>query len=202
MPDSALDSPQEIAEAVDVDEAGRGVGESRLQQNMPGFVLAEHVIDEIAGRRHLPSGLLLSGMAALDQSRNDGADPEGALHQARLSEPGVEIVAEHVLIEQPAKVEPPIPNHRAEIAEPPDGERVFVGDKAERRRPRPFQPPREQHAEALMREPALERVADEVVAAPAWKRLDQDLFGSGNKREFGLDAEPIGDLVGKAAPVS
>src|SRR5262245_4560748 len=91
---------------------------------------------------------------------------------------------------------------RTEVAESPDGERVFVGDKAERRRSRPFEPPRQEHAEALMREPALERLADEIVAAPARKRLDQDLFGSGNEREFGLEAEPIGHLVGKALPIS
>src|SRR5262245_210522 len=72
MPDSVLDSSQEIAEAVDVNQAGRGVGESRLQQNMPRFVLAEHVINEIGGHRHLPPGLFLSGVAALDQPRNDG----------------------------------------------------------------------------------------------------------------------------------
>src|SRR5262245_16367108 len=105
MPDSVLDSSQEIAEAVDVNQAGRGVGESRLQQNMPRFVLAEHVINEIGGHRHLPPGLFLSGVAALDQPRNDGADPEGALHQARLREPGVEVVTKHVLVEEPGKVE-------------------------------------------------------------------------------------------------
>src|SRR5262245_22576056 len=179
MPDSVLDSSQEIAEAVDVNQAGRGVGESRLQQNMPRFVLAEHVINEIGGHRHLPPGLFLSGVAALDQPRNDGADPEGALHQARLREPGVEVVTKHVLVEEPGKVEAAVPHHRTEIAESPDGERVFVGDKAERRRSRPVEPPRQEHAEALMREPALERIADEIVAAPARKRLDQDLFGSG-----------------------
>src|SRR5215510_9077318 len=82
MPDSVLDSSQEIAEAVDVNQAGRGVGESRLQQNMPRFVLAEHVINEIGGHRHLPPGLFLSGLAALDQPRNDGA---GSHNGARLA---------------------------------------------------------------------------------------------------------------------
>jgi hypothetical protein len=181
MPDSALDSSQEIAEPVDIDQACRGVGESRFQQNVPRLVLPKHVIDEVGGRRHLPSGLLLPGVAALDQPRDDGADPERALHQARLREPGVEIVAEHVLVEELRKVETCVPHHRAKIAEPPDGERVLVGDKAERRRARPFEPPRQEHAEALMREPALERIAHEIMAAPARKCLDQDLFRSGNQ---------------------
>ena len=34
---------------------------------------------------------------------------EGALHQARLREPGVEIVAEHVLVEELRKVETSVP---------------------------------------------------------------------------------------------
>src|SRR5262245_16367107 len=42
----------------------------------------------------------------------------------------------------------------------------------------------------------------ERLRPPARKRLDQDLFGSGNEREFGLEAEPIGHLVGKALPIS
>ena len=136
MPDSSADSLQEMAEAADIDEAGCRIGEGRLEQDVVGLVLAQHVVDQVGGDRHLPPGLLLAGMAALDQAGDDGADAEGALHQARLGEPGVEIVAEHVLVEQLGEVEAPVPHHLAHVVERPDGQRIFVGDEAERRRRR------------------------------------------------------------------
>ena len=45
----------------------------------------------------------------------------------------------------------------------PDRQRIFVGDEAERPQPRALQPARQQHAERLVREPAFERIADEIV---------------------------------------
>ena len=44
---------------------------------------------------------------------------------------------------------------------------------------RALEPAREQHAEALMGEPSLERIADEIVLLPAREGLDQDLVGPG-----------------------
>src|ERR671924_1822188 len=100
MPDSPLDSLQESAEAPDIDQPRRRIGKRGLEQNMVRLMLAEHVIDEIGRNGHLPACLLLTRMASLDQSGDDGANPEGALHQTRFGKPGVEIVSEHVLIEE------------------------------------------------------------------------------------------------------
>ena len=112
-----------------------------LQQDVVGLVLAQHVVDQVGGDRHLPPGLLLPGMAALDQARDDGADAEGALHQARLGEPGIEIVAEHVLVEQPARGRAARPRTISPMSlSAPDGERIFVGDEAERRGARALEP--------------------------------------------------------------
>ena len=98
--DSALDSRQHIAEPADVEEAGRGVGPGGLQQDVVGLVLAEHVVDEVGRDRHLPAGLLLAGMALLDQPGDQRAVPEHALQEVALRHPGFEVVAEHVLVEQ------------------------------------------------------------------------------------------------------
>jgi hypothetical protein len=84
---------QELVKAAYIDESGCGICERGAEQNVVGLVLAEDVIDQVGGHGHLPSGLLLTGMTALDQTRDDGADAEGALHQARLCQPCVEVVA-------------------------------------------------------------------------------------------------------------
>ena len=103
------------------------------------------------------------GKAPLDQPGDDGAGAEGALHQRRFRQPFLEIVAEHVLREQiveltaPRARSPPIMSPSA-----PAGDAVIVADEAERPHPRPLQPPRQQHAERLVGEPALERIGDEI----------------------------------------
>src|SRR6185295_19906818 len=104
MPDSSADPLQKAAQASDIDQASCGIGEGSLEENVIGLVLAQHVVDEIGGDGHLPAGLLLPRMAALDQPRDDGANAEGTLHQTRLGKPGIEIVAEHVLVEQSREV--------------------------------------------------------------------------------------------------
>ena len=142
MPDSSPDPLQKAAQASDIDESGCSVGKGSLEENVVRLVLAEHVVDEIGRNRHLPARLFLSRMAALDQPRDDGADAEGALHQARLGKPGVEIVAEHVLVEQSREVEPSGPHHLAHIGEAPDAERIFIGDETERLGMSALEPPR------------------------------------------------------------
>src|SRR6478752_2900988 len=197
MPDSSADPLQKAAQASDVDQAGCGVGEGSLEENMVGLMLAEHVVDQIGGDGHLPAGLLLPRMAALDQPRDDGTDAEGALHQARLGKPSIEIVAEHVLVEQSREVEPSALHHLAHIGEPPHAERIFIGDETERLGMGALEPARQQHAEALMGEPSLEWIADEIMPLPARKGLDQDLVGARHDRHLALNAQPVRDLIRK-----
>ena len=64
------------------------------------LVLAQHVVDEVGGDRELAARLFLAGKPLLDQSGDDRAGAEGALHQRRFREPGLQIVAQHVLVEQ------------------------------------------------------------------------------------------------------
>ena len=65
-----------------------------------GSWLLQHVVDQVGRDRHLPAALLLAGMAPLDQAGNHRAIAEHALEQVALVQPGLEIVAQHVLVEQ------------------------------------------------------------------------------------------------------
>src|SRR5690606_23723434 len=120
------------------------------------LMLAQHIVDEIGRKSDLPSRLLLPRIAPLDQARNDGAIPESALQQARLSKPCVEIVTQHVLSEEFAKGQFLALMHEARIAQAPDGERIFRGDEAERSCACAIKTARQQHAERLMCQPPLE----------------------------------------------
>ena len=58
---------------------------------------------------------------------------------------------------------------------PQTRQRIVVGDEAERLRAGALQPARQQHAERLVREPALERIGDQEVPVAAREGLDQQL---------------------------
>ena len=194
MDDSPPDAREHIGEAAHVEEAGRGVGAGGAQQHVIGLVAAQHVIDQVGRDRDLAPGFLLTGKTALDQAGDDRAIAEGALHQRRFGEPSFEVVAQHVLIEQVGEREFAARDAQRHVAEAPDRQRVFIGDKAERPQPRSFEPPRQQHAERLMRQPAFERIADEIVLVGARKRFDQELAGAGHLRTPFLDFEPFAHL--------
>ena len=69
---------------------------------------------------------------------------------------------------------------KRDIAKAPNRQRIFIGDETERPQTCPFQPARKQHAERLVREPALERIADEVIFGGAREGLDQQVAGLGS----------------------
>ena len=99
---------------------------------------------------------------------------EGAPHQRGLVEPGLEVVAQHVLVEQLVERQPAGADQRREIAEAPDGDGVVRGDEAERAGAGALEPAGQQHAERLVREPALEGVADHEVLRAARKGFDEE----------------------------
>ena len=92
---------------------------------------------------------------------------------ADFGEPGLEIVAQHVLVEQFGEREIAARDAQRQIAEAPHGQRIFVGDEAERPHARALEPARQQHAERLVREPPFERIADEIIFGGAREGLDQ-----------------------------
>ena len=191
---------QHITEPAQIEQPRRGVGARGAQQHVIGLMLAQHVVDEVGGEQHLPPRLLRADEAARDQPGDHRAGLEGALHQRRFGEPGFEIVAQHVGIEQRVEIKPALPDHRRQIAEPPHRQRVFVGDEAERPGARALQPPRQQHAQRLMRQPALERIAHQIMLAGARKALDHQLAHAGHLRDVGLQPQPFADLIRQRAP--
>ena len=176
MDDSPLDAREHFAEPLDVEQAGRGIGARRAQQHMVGLVLAQHVVDEIGRDRDLPPrssprpgkrrSIRPAMMAQLRKVRFISAD--SASHASRSS-PSMSSSNSAASDSSPRRM------RSADVAEPPDRERIFVGDEAERPQPRALQPPRQQHAERLVREPALERIADEIMLVAARKGLDQQV---------------------------
>ena len=77
---------------------------------------------------------------------------------------------------------------------------VIGGDKAERPRLGAFQPPGEQHAQRLVRQPALERIDHHVGPLAAREGLDKQ---AARLRQDGLvllDAQPVADLIGQGTP--
>src|SRR5689334_2642133 len=67
MHDSPADAGEHRAEPSNVEKAAGGIGPGRLQENVVGFMAAEHVVDEIGRDGDLAARLLLAGVALLDQ---------------------------------------------------------------------------------------------------------------------------------------
>ena len=80
--------------------ASGGLLARSAQEDVVGIVLAQHVVDQVGAEGNLAAGLLLAGMAPLDQAGDDSTVPEGALDQRALGHPLLEIVAEDVDGEQ------------------------------------------------------------------------------------------------------
>ena len=85
--------------------------------------------------------------------------------------------------------------------EPVAGERIIVGDEAERLEAGFLHALGEQHSQRLVRVPALEAVGDHEMLALVGKGLDQQLVRLGQDRALGLHLQPFANVIGKAAPV-
>jgi len=139
-------------------------------------------------------------VTALHQTGDQRHLPERALHEVRLGEPGVEIVAQHVLGEELGEIEALFRDHLRQVAQPPQSHAVVVGDEAQGLRARAVETPREQHAERLVREAPLEGITDEVLLRATRKGLDKQLAGLGYHRARFLHAQPFVHRIGQVLP--
>src|SRR3954452_7860636 len=105
MDDPSPDAREHVTEATDVEKARRGIRAGGAQEDMVALMLAEHIVDEIGGDGDLTTRFLLAGKTALDQARNDRAGAKRAFHERGFGEPSLEIVAQHVYVEQFCKDE-------------------------------------------------------------------------------------------------
>ena len=93
----------------------------------------------------------------LDQPGDDRDVAEGAAQHRALRHPFLQLVAQDVLLEQRAR-------RRVGSKARPDGQHVVGREIAERRHAEALHPLRHQHAQRLVREPALEAIGDEEPA--------------------------------------
>ena len=201
MNDVVLDATKQHAQSLDVEQSARRIATRRLDEDVVRLVLVEHVVDDVRRHGDLPAGLFLARMPPLDQPGDDRGIAEGAAHQLALVQPVLEVVAEHVLVEQLRQRQPAGADQPAEVAKTPNGERIVGGDEAERAGAGALQPAGQQHAESLVRQPPFERVAHHVVEGAARKGLDQHRVGGRQHRDIVLQPQPVAHLIGQHAPI-
>lgn len=68
MRDSAFDASQHLPETANVEQPGGGIGARRAHEQMIGFVLTQHVVEQVGGNRDLPAGLFHAGKTPFYQS--------------------------------------------------------------------------------------------------------------------------------------
>ena len=70
---------QQITKPSNVGQPRARVGPRRLQQQMVGFIFAQHIIDEVSGKGHLLARLALARMLPLDKAADHRDLAKGAL---------------------------------------------------------------------------------------------------------------------------
>ena len=98
--DPAGDAGQHLRQAAHVGQAAGGVGAGGAQQDVVRLVAAQHVVDQVRVDGHLAARAVGAGLAAVDQPGDHRDVAEGAAQQAALGHPGLQVVAQHVLLEQ------------------------------------------------------------------------------------------------------
>src|SRR3546814_4368427 len=83
-----------------------------------------------------------------------------------------------------------------------DSQRVIIGDKSDGEQPLAFHPPRQQHAQRLVRVPSLEAVGDHVMSALMREGFDLKLPRAGQAGAASLPFQPFAPLGGKERPLS
>ncbi len=146
---------------------------------------AQHVVHEVARKGHLAARLLVAREATLDQAGDKGAVLEAALHHEAVVEPGLEVVAQHVLLEKLIEIK------RVHRPRGPDREGVVRRHEADRPDAGPLQPLGQQHAQGRMGESPLERIGDQEVALPPGEGLHQHLVHGRDQRAPFLGLQPL-----------
>lgn len=87
---------EQVGQSPDIGHPRPRIVPRRLEQQMARLVLAQHVVDQVGGKGHLPPGLALAGMLALDQPADHRDLAECAFQKVRLLHPVDELVFEDV----------------------------------------------------------------------------------------------------------
>ena len=92
---------------------------------------------------------------------------------ADSAKPGFQVVAQHILVEQLGEREVAAFDVQSDVAQSPNRQGIFIGDKPQRPQAGPLKPARQQHAKRLVRQSAFKRIADKVVVGGSGKGFDQ-----------------------------
>jgi len=190
--DPPLDPVQHLAEPAHVGEAGRSVGHGRAQQDVVGLEAAQHVVDQVGIERHLAARLLVAGELAVDQAGDDRDVAEAAPEHRGFRHPGLEIVTQHVLVEQRIEV--------ARRLEAPYRQHVIGGNEPQRPVSRPLHALGQEHAQRLVRVAPLEAIGHEIMVRPAGKRLDEKSLAIRQQRARLLQRQPLAHRIWKFRP--
>ena len=155
-------------------------------------MLAQHLVDQVRIHRHLAPVLLRAGLVALDQPGDHRDVAERAPQHRAFRHPGLQIVAQHVGLEQARDIE--------RLERTPHRQHIIRRHEPERMEAEALHPPCEQHAEGLVRVATLEAVGDGEELVAARKRLDQQVIAARHARDVALKAEPLLHLIRKGAP--
>ena len=67
-PDMADNTRQQLAQTANIEQARSGIGSGTAEQKMVRLMAAQHVIDQVAGKGHLPSRFLVTRKPPLNQT--------------------------------------------------------------------------------------------------------------------------------------
>ena len=192
MDQLARGSFKQGGESPQIGQARPSIGPGCLDQQVPRFVFAQDIIDQIGRKGHLPTRFSLAGVLALDQSGDHRHFAERAPKQIGVLHPVVEFVGKDRWRQQDARI--------GRRPQAPDGQGIVVGDKAQRGQPGMLHAAGDQHAERLVRVPPLERVEYAIGTPGMGKAFDQQRVRAGHAAAPILHFQPFAHIVGHACP--
>ena len=130
---------QQVAKPPDIGQPRPRVGPCRLKKQMVGLIFAQHIVNQVSGKGHLPARLALAGMLPFDQSADDRHFAERAFKHVTCFHPVDEFVGQYVGGKQRVRV--------CDGFEAPHAQGIVAGDKAHGHQPAAFHPAGNQHSQ-------------------------------------------------------
>ncbi len=156
------------------------------------MVPPQHVVDQVRIHRHLLPRFLRAWMVPLDEPGNHRDVAKRPPQHRAFRQPRLQIVAQHVLIEQL--------RHVARLLRRPHTQHIVRRNEPKRCVTRTLHAPGQQHSQRLMRISTLEAVCHQVPAVAAQERLHQQIIASRQPRPRLLQLQPMLHAVRKQPP--
>src|SRR3546814_9589378 len=148
---------------------------------MVGLIFPQHVINEIRRKSDLPPRLALARVLPLDKAADDSNIAEGAFQQGTTLHPVDKLMLQYVGGKQARRI--------GDGFQAIDSQRVIIGDKSDGEQPLAFHPPRQQHAQRLVRVPSLERSEEHTSELQSLMRSSYAVFCLKKKKTNYLETQ-------------